>query len=280
MGEVVLQVEHIAKEFPPNEVLRDISMEIYEGDSMALIGHNGCGKSTLLKILSGLITASSGTVYKASAKSLAYIPDRFPRLPLTPLQYLTSIAEIAGMEKGYAKKRSIQLMEDFYMDDLMKVALKNMSKGSLQKMAVIQALLVEPDILLMDEPLSGQDADSQLIFVEKIKTMNAQGTALIMACHETNLINSLGKDVYEITDGRMKRVTKKQTVLQYIIIQGSAELSEEVSTRIKQILKRRDTTVFQVEESACGEVLMELLRKGIKIREVGYEDNAGITEIL
>lgn len=278
MGKAIIKAEHIAKVFPPNEVLRDISMEVYEGDSIALTGHNGCGKSTLLKILSGLITASSGTVCKDRGKRLAYIPDHFPRLPLTPLQYLNSIAEIAGMEKEYAKKRSIQLMEDFYMDDLMKVSLKNMSKGSLQKIAVIQALLVEPDILLMDEPLSGQDADSQLVFVEKVKTINTQGTALIMACHETNLINYLSKDVYEITNGRMKNVTKKQTILQYIVIQGYANLSEDI--RIKQIGERRNTMVLQVEETDCGEVLMGLLRKGVKIREVGYEDNAGITEIL
>ncbi len=92
-----------------------------------------------------------------------YIPEHFPKTDLTVFQYLAAMGGIDGLDREEAKQRENRRIADIFMEPM-----KHLSKGSLQKVGVIQALLKAPDILLSDEPLSGQDRPSPKVFIEKV----------------------------------------------------------------------------------------------------------------
>ena len=90
------------------------------------------------------------------------------------------------------------MAKDFYMENMLDKPIKNLSKGTLQKIGVIQALMSDPEVLIFDEPLSGQDIDSQEVFIKKIGNLKKQGTIILLAAHEPELIHALADCVYSI----------------------------------------------------------------------------------
>ena len=156
----MITLNNIVKEYNKKIVLHDISMMIEQGQSIAFTGHNGCGKSTLLKIIAGLVRPTKGNVKYERSFQFHYVPEHFPQMQLTAENYLLSQGKMEGIEELELKKRIQNLSQDFFFQSMLKIPIKYLSKGSLQKVGVIQALLKEPDILLLDEPLSGQDIAS------------------------------------------------------------------------------------------------------------------------
>lgn len=159
----IIQTKQLSKSYDQRMILYKIDLRIEKGRSIAFTGHNGCGKSTMLKLLAGL----------------------------------------DGLTRAEAAERCERLMEDFFMEEMGNTQMKNLSKGTLQKVGVIQALLTVPQVLLLDEPLSGQDADSQDVFISKIKELHQQGMTILMSCHEQHLIDRISDTVYHIEKGRI-----------------------------------------------------------------------------
>ena len=95
-----------------------------------------------------------------------------------------------------------KLCKDFFLEDMLNTSMKNLSKGTLQKIGVIQALLKPPQILLLDEPLSGQDADSQQVFIRKINQLRKENVTILMSCHEPYLIKSISDTLYVMEHGK------------------------------------------------------------------------------
>ena len=93
---------------------------------------------------------------------------------------------------------------EFHLESMLGTPMKYLSKGTLQKAGVIQALLSKRDLLFLDEPLSGQDTLSQATLIRELKRRKEEGMSLIMACHETYLIEELADRIYEIKDGRLE----------------------------------------------------------------------------
>lgn len=94
-------------------------------------------------------------------------------------------------------------LHQFHLETMLKTPMKYLSKGTLQKAAVIQALLGKRDLMFLDEPLSGQDTLSQMTLIQELRERKEEGMALIMACHETYLIEELADRIYEIKEGEL-----------------------------------------------------------------------------
>lgn len=200
----LVELKQITKRYGSRYILKETDLNIDQGQSIAFIGRNGSGKSTLLKILSGLVRPSGGTVSYCGKPLFHYIPEHFPKLNLTAHQYLRAMGRIDGITEGEFTKRCQELLCSFYMEDMAETPMKYLSKGTLQKVGVIQALLKIPDILILDEPLSGQDVQSQEMFVKLMKEQNQGGMTLVMACHEKYLVEQLAQEVYQIDQGCIK----------------------------------------------------------------------------
>jgi ABC-type multidrug transport system ATPase subunit len=200
--EKLITLEKVTKAYHGKCILDGISHDFYEGESIAFAGHNGCGKSTMLKILAGFTKINKGNVNYHKKVRFSYVPEKFPGLGVKMIDYLNSVAEME--EVPYSKVN--QLIKDFFLEDMIQTKMSNMSKGSLQKVGVIQALMAPHDIILLDEPLSGQDTDSQDVFINKVNELKKQGVTIFMSCHEKKLMDELSDKIYTINKGKLEKI--------------------------------------------------------------------------
>jgi len=228
----IIQLENVTKKFKKKPILENINLTIYQGQSIALTGHNGVGKSTLLKIIAKLIKVDSGNINYLDPLLFHYVPEQFPRNNLTVKEYLTLICRLDDHSKQVTEEKIKAFLGDFFMTHMADTPLNYLSKGSLQKVGVIQALITTPDVLLLDEPLSGQDAKSQRVFIQKMKDLLADGMTIIMSCHEPYLINEISDTVIEINDRQIsvktyeKQVVKEVFVLTFVNEKGDFVVPE------------------------------------------------------
>lgn len=201
--QTVIHLQQVSKKYGDKWVLRDITQDFTEGSATAFVGHNGCGKSTLLKVLSGLVKPSQGSVKYDRPLVFHYVPEKFPATHLTAEQYLLHMGMIDGRPRDILQGEIRQLAEDFYMAEHLQGKMSTLSKGTLQKVGVIQALLAKPDVLLLDEPLSGQDVDAQKAFIEKVNDLRGRGITLFMSCHEPELVAAITEKAYTIEQGKL-----------------------------------------------------------------------------
>ncbi len=178
-----VKLDRVHKKFKHKKVIENFSYEFQPGNIYLLTGENGCGKSTLLRIIGKYITPTKGKIYNNLI--IGYAPDKV-MIPsyLSVKQYLTLLSEIRS-------KKSINLdnfdrMEDIdtfqlrkYIDEKVNI----LSKGTFQKINILQTFLHNPDLYLYDEPLSGLDQKMQEVFVAKIKKLKEQGKIIIIATH-------------------------------------------------------------------------------------------------
>ncbi|MCR5023649.1 MAG: ATP-binding cassette domain-containing protein [Lachnospiraceae bacterium] len=202
LNEEIITLENVTKIYDGKHVIDNVSHIFSKGESIAFLGHNGCGKSTMLKLLSGIITISSGHLVYHKKLKFSYVPERFPGMEISLIDYLQGISKMEKVDFSVANK----LIGDFYLDSMIKTRLDKLSKGSLQKVGVIQAILAPQDVILLDEPLSGQDADSQKVFITKMNELREKGVTIFMACHEKTLINELSDKAYTIENGKLLEV--------------------------------------------------------------------------
>ena len=198
--EKLITLENVTKSYGEKTVIDSVSHEFLQGGSIGFAGHNGCGKSTMLRILGGLIRIDQGQVIYHKKVRFSYVPEKFPGTELTMQSYLKHIADMEGVPFADVD----ELIQDFFLDSMRRTKMNNMSKGSLQKVGVIQSLMAPHDILLLDEPLSGQDADSQEVFIDKVEQLRHKGVTIFMSCHEKKLMDRLSDQVFTITDGKLQ----------------------------------------------------------------------------
>lgn len=307
--ENLIEVTNLNKRYGHKVILQDIDLTISKGQSIALIGHNGCGKSTLLKILCGLTTYQNGELVYLKKLKFNYVPEHFPKLPITAREYMNHIGLIEGLSKEYVEKRCNELFCAFFMEDMVDNPIKNLSKGTMQKVSVIQAILTKPDILLLDEPLSGQDVESQKVFINIIKKMNEEGVTIVMSCHEELLINAVSKTVYEIKNKNLhlsqkfinlglkeslydvmvflsKNQSDKDTVSKIKVdnaktddietdnveIDNAETVKDQLSEFVSKIEKNGDETKLFVNKEKSNFVLREMLNHGYELRRM-YDEN-------
>lgn len=196
---IPIVAQGITKKYGKKIILQDTSIEVHSGEVIALVGENGSGKSTLLKVLAGLIPVNSGIIETDSNKKLAYIPDRFDKCGLTIREFMKHTLRIEDILQD--DKVTVKLYRDFFLEDMIDTPMKYLSKGTLQKAAVLQALIDKRDLLFLDEPLSGQDYLSQSNFVMHMKKRKAEGMSIVMACHEPYLIHELADRILQIKSG-------------------------------------------------------------------------------
>ena len=200
--EKIITFENVTKSYNGKSVIDGISHDFFSGESIAFAGHNGCGKSTMLKIIAGFTKINRGNVKYHKKVRFSYVPEKFPGLDIKMIKYLKAIADMEGVTYSEVNK----LIEEFFLDSMTDTKMSNMSKGSLQKVGVIQALMAPHDIILLDEPLSGQDTDSQEVFIGKINELKKQGITIFMSCHEKKLMDEISDKIYTINKGKLEKV--------------------------------------------------------------------------
>ncbi|MBW4829646.1 MAG: ABC transporter ATP-binding protein [Clostridiaceae bacterium] len=212
--EPIITIRGLEKSFGTKEVLKGINLDVEKGQIIGYIGPNGAGKSTTVKIMLGLINEyvgeikifgediSSGNVeYK---KKIGYVPEVAEIYDsLTGREYLTFIGELYGLDYDVADEKAKKLMELFNLEKVYDSRISSYSKGMRQKVVIISSLLNNPDILFLDEPLSGMDANSVMVFKEVLAELASQGKTIFYSSHIMEVVEKISNRIILINDGKI-----------------------------------------------------------------------------
>ncbi|KLT15390.1 ABC transporter [Neobacillus vireti] len=214
MEEIVLCLRDLKKNYGTKEVLKGIDLTVHRGQIIGYIGPNGAGKSTTIKILLGLEGDFSGKVeifgeevteknigYK---RKIGYVPEIAELYDnLTAREYLTFVGELYGMDFQTADEKAQRLMKVFGMEEVYDSRIASYSKGMRQKVLIISSLLHNPDLLFLDEPLSGLDANSVMVFKEILAVLAAQGKTIFYSSHIMDVVEKISNRIILINDGKI-----------------------------------------------------------------------------
>ncbi|MBM9513574.1 ABC transporter ATP-binding protein [Desulfogranum marinum] len=172
--------------------LTGLTLSVLEGEVFGIVGPNGAGKSTALKILTGFIRPSQGKVticghspqISSSLKKVGYLPEN-PCLyeHLTLQDHLSFAGQLAGYSKEKTRERSNNLLELVQLDKSGNQSIRRFSKGMTQRAALAYALFHEPEILILDEPMSGLDPVGRKLVIDIINNYNQQGNTVLFCSH-------------------------------------------------------------------------------------------------
>ncbi|MEN1984876.1 ABC transporter ATP-binding protein [Paenibacillus hubeiensis] len=202
----LISLRQVGKRLDGSQVLKDIDLEVHEGQCIVLVGRNGSGKSTLLRVIAGLLNPDQGTMHCKREVPVRYAPDRLVRLPFTSWEYLWQMGRIQGIRPGALRKIIHEQSDRLGLEGALDQKMSSLSKGTLQKVNLLQALLAGPrGLLLLDVPLSGLDAAAQEAVISIARQWKDAGASIITACHEPLFIERLADQVDVLQAGDIIR---------------------------------------------------------------------------
>lgn len=214
-SDLLITLNNVTKRYGNRDVLTDVSLSISQGDFIVLRGNNGSGKSTLLKMVCGLISISSGQrLLKHSELVIGYAPDRLSELRMTSTEYLTHMGKISNIPKDILQERIKQLHGLFKLEQSKDVKMIHFSKGMLQKLNLMQAMIKTPHILVLDEPFSGLDKASIQHLLASLHKIKAAGTTILAAVHDPVILSEFEHRTYWIHKGKLELVSSEERLEQ------------------------------------------------------------------
>ncbi|MBU3871751.1 ATP-binding cassette domain-containing protein, partial [Streptomyces sp. 4503] len=183
-------------------VLRGVDLEVPPGSLTRVEGRNGSGKSTLLRLLAGIDAPSTGRI--TGRPATAYVPERFPaELPFSALGYLTHLGRIHGLSRAAAVRGAGEWLERFGADGYAGTPLAELSKGTSQKIAVAQALLAAPGLLVLDEAWTGLDQAARGVLDAAVAERVADGGAVVFVDHDPRRLAGAPARVLRVAETRL-----------------------------------------------------------------------------
>lgn len=212
--EPIITIRSLNKSYGDKQVLRDINLDVYPGQIIGYIGPNGAGKSTTVKILTGIITDYEGEVMIEGkplrenvlhVKSITgYIPELAELYDLlTPREYLTFIGKLHHMSDSLIEERSRRMLHSFSLADNIDQRMDSFSKGMRQKVLLTSGLLHNPSIVILDEPLSGLDANAVIMVKELLQVLKSEGKTIFYCSHMMDVVEKVSDRIVLIDGGRI-----------------------------------------------------------------------------
>jgi ABC-2 type transport system ATP-binding protein len=212
--EPIIQIRDLSKFFGKKQVLHGINLDIMPGQVIGYIGPNGAGKSTTVRILAGLDDRFSGTVRIkgmdvtedsiAIKRIIGYIPELAELYDvLSPMEFLLLIGRLYDMEDQQIEERATRMLEFLGLKDKLHDRMDTFSKGMRQKVLLVSGLLHNPEIIFMDEPLSGLDANAVILVKEIILRLVEQGKTVIYCSHNMDTVEKISDRIILIADGKV-----------------------------------------------------------------------------
>jgi len=250
-----LKLVKVTKSFNQKKAVNNVSFQLGKGVH-GLLGANGSGKTTLMRLIVGILQADQGIV-KADGKNilknydtytgkLGYMPQHFGYYPnYTVEDFLEYMAVVKDLSLKYSKKRIDFLLKKLNLEDQRKKKMKQLSGGMLRRVGIAQALLNEPEILLLDEPTAGLDPKERIAFRHLIASLAGQ-CCIILSTHIVSDIESIADDVLVMKDGKIILHDTCEALLEHM--QGKVWEVQADQGIYKQLL--RDFTIINMHKSA------------------------------
>jgi ABC-2 type transport system ATP-binding protein len=212
----VIEVQHLTKRYGPFTAVDDVSFKVERGEILGFLGPNGAGKTTTMRVLTGYMPPTDGRAIVAgydvidqpieAKRRTGYLPETPPLYPdMTVNEYLQFCARIKGVPRGDRKSRVTAVMERTRVADMAKRHCGKLSKGYRQRVGLAQALLHNPDVLILDEPTAGLDP-KQIIETRKLIKELAGDHTIILSTHILPEVSQTCQRVVIINKGRVVAV--------------------------------------------------------------------------
>lgn len=265
----IFEADKACKKIDGRVLIKEVSISISEGEKVAITGKNGSGKSSLLKLIGGIFKETEGTV-KRSPMNIGYVPEHFPENIRFKIQdYLMLVGKMSSNLDEGVLKRIENYTELFAITEFLTTPLKNCSKGTKQKAGIIQALLKNPDLLLLDEPLTGLDDKAKIELLNQLNSLQRNKT-IIFTAHDPLLIERLAERVLTVESGRIvsDSTTIKREKVRIIRakIPNRSMIADIPSIRYEFV--EGDSVEIIVTANASDKILSMLLERGCSIIEL------------
>jgi len=209
----MIRLRDLAKSYGAQTAVRGISLEIPDGELVGLLGPNGAGKTTTIRMMTGMLTPTSGTAEIEGAdvvkdpiavkRVVGYVPESGALFEaLTAQEYLRFVASLYAIPEAEADTRIARFAQFFELDEpTLRKPLSSYSKGMRQKVVITSALLHNPRVVLFDEPLNGLDANAALSFKTLITTLAREGKTIVYCSHILDVVERVCDRVIIIHQG-------------------------------------------------------------------------------
>jgi ABC-2 type transport system ATP-binding protein len=244
----IITIRRLNKSYGEKIVLKDIDLDIYPGQIIGYIGPNGAGKSTTVKILTGIIQDYTGDVMvfgKNLRESVLEVKSKVGYIPelaelydlLTPREYLSFIGKLYHLPDNIIEERSRKMLDSFGLQDNIDQRMDSFSKGMKQKILITSGLLHNPSIVIMDEPLSGLDANAVILIKELLQALKQEGKTIFYCSHMMDVVEKVSDRIVLINNGA-------------IMADGTIdELRQNNGDTLEQIFSRLTSSGNQVQKA-------------------------------
>jgi ABC-2 type transport system ATP-binding protein len=231
-GEAAIELRHLGKEYGPKQALRDVSLSVGWGEVFGYVGANGAGKTTTIKILTGLIRPTSGDALVGGHSvleqplevkaRLGYVPESGALFEkFSPVEYLTLIGRLYRLSEARIRDRMGEELRAFGLEADKDKPMGVLSKGTKQKVCWISALLHDPEVLVLDEPLNGLDVETVAHVKEMMRRLAQQGRTIFYSSHLIDIVEKVCTRIAVIHAGQIVSVG---TVGEVVAASGSSSL--------------------------------------------------------
>ncbi len=255
--------------------LKDLNCTIEKGEVFAFIGPNGAGKTTTIKLMTRLIFPTKGKIYifgkenssPVSMKKVGYLPEH-PNIYgyLKGQEFLCFIAKLFKQHSKEQKSKILELIDLVGLTDHKNKLIKNYSRGMVQRLALAQALINDPDILILDEPMSGLDPVGRREFRDLIMKLKYEGKTIFFSSHILSDAELIADRVAMINKGqliktgKLDEIVSQQTSSVEITFFLSTEKLSELNINKNEIVKNKDTFMVNVaDKKEAGELIGNIL---------------------
>src|SRR6267142_1705854 len=230
----MIELIHIVKKFGDLVAVNDLSLSVRPGEFFAVLGPNAAGKTTTIKVLTGLMKPNSGRALVAGfdvqteplevRRRLAYVPD-FPFLydKLTPWEFFRFTGQLFRMDEAHIQSEGAALIERFNLGPYVNKPIEGLSHGTRQRVAIVSALLHDPEVFVIDEPMVGLDPHHARVVKDVLKERSLAGMTVFLSTHQLSIAEEIADRIGIIHQGRLIAVGTRDELRQRSGATGALE---------------------------------------------------------
>ena len=282
----MIEVQHLSKRYGRITAVDDVSFRVERGEILGFLGPNGAGKTTTMRILTGYMPATEGKAIVAgfdvfdqpleAKRRTGYLPETPPLYPdMSVIEYLTFVAKIKGVPGNERRERVNQVMTRAHVADMANRLCSKLSKGYRQRVGLAQALIHNPDVLILDEPTAGLDPKQIIETRQLIKELAGNHTIILsthilpevsQTCQRVVIINKGKVVAVDTPDNLTARLRGSETMYVQIDAAAGAESAHAALSRVPGVTRvvesdRRDSSIgYEVDSETGRDVRRELAR--------------------
>lgn len=246
---VKLEVKNLSKIYDGKEALSDVSFNVYDGEFLSILGPSGCGKTTLLRILIGLLNPDSGNIIKggtditsfdASQRGMGIVFQNYALFEnMTVLKNVEYALKINKQTKPFAREKALKILEQLGLSEHKNKKPAELSGGQQQRVAIARTLVLSPDIILFDEPMSALDVETRLKLRDELKNIQKEfGTTMIYITHDQEEAFALSDRIMVMDKARLVQIDTPENII-------DNPANEYVTTFVNDNLRKKIKSLIQ-----------------------------------